>query len=252
MLRWITESVTNAAGGVLDRPGQERGACDGDAGAGARPGDTPATSAASGSWPPRSRWCARAGSRDCRCAAWQRSWTRPSAITYHYFPNKSAVVEAVAEVVVEEITAADDPAQHWRDRLLTLMLTQNANCCAIPGIARFLVENHDRPVAARWTEAYLRVLLDGGFSPAAAARAFSLVSFFINPAFLIERPGRDHRAHGRPDRRWPGRRGVPGHPGGAAASRRHVVLGAVRGGRPHAGRGLGSTAGSERDQDSRG
>jgi hypothetical protein len=68
------------------------------------------------------------------------------------------------------------------------MLTQNRELLRHPGIARFLVENHDRPVAARWTEAYLRVLLDGGFSPAAAARAFSLVSFYINPAFLIERP----------------------------------------------------------------
>jgi AcrR family transcriptional regulator len=111
-----------------------------------------------------------------------------AAITYHYFPNKSAVVEAIAEVVVDEITAADDPQAHWRDRLLTLMLTQNRELLRHPGIARFLVENHDRPVAARWTEAYLRVLLDGGFSPSAAARAFSLVSFYINPAFLIERP----------------------------------------------------------------
>ena len=110
------------------------------------------------------------------------------AITYHYFPNKSAVVEAVAEVVVDEIIGADDREGHWRDRLLTLMLTQNHELLRHPGIARFLVENHDRPVAARWTEAYLRVLLDGGFTPAAAARAFSLVSFYINPAFLIERP----------------------------------------------------------------
>src|SRR4051794_13983140 len=110
------------------------------------------------------------------------------AISYHYFPNKSAVVEAVAEVVVEAIIACDDPAQHWRDRLLTLMLAQNRELLRHPGIARFLVENHDRPVAARWTEAYLRVLLDGGFDPAAAARAFALVSFYINPAFLIERP----------------------------------------------------------------
>src|SRR5437899_254807 len=91
------------------------------------------------------------------------------AITYHYFPNKSAVVEAVAEVVVADIVAADDPARHWRDRLLTLMLTQNRELLRHPGIARFLVENHDRPVAARWTETYLRVLLDGGFAPPVAA-----------------------------------------------------------------------------------
>lgn len=110
------------------------------------------------------------------------------AITYHYFANKSAVVEAVADVVVDDIIAADDPRQHWRDRLLTLMLVQNRELLRHPGIARFLVENHDTPAATRWTEAYLRVLLDGGFSAAAAAEAFSLVSFFINPAFLIERP----------------------------------------------------------------
>src|SRR5438105_4389823 len=93
------------------------------------------------------------------------------AITYHYFPNKSAVVEAVAEVVVDEIIAADDPQQDWRDRLVTLMLSQDRELLRHPGIARFLVENHDRPVAARWTEVYLRVLLDGGFTPAVAAQA---------------------------------------------------------------------------------
>lgn len=110
------------------------------------------------------------------------------ATTYHYFPNKSAVVEAVAEVVVREIIAADDPRRNWRDRLLTLMLVQDRELLRHPGIARFLVENHDKPAAMRWTEAYLRVLLDGGFTPRAAAKAFSLVSFYINPAFLIDRP----------------------------------------------------------------
>jgi AcrR family transcriptional regulator len=110
------------------------------------------------------------------------------ATTYHYFPNKSAVVEAVSDVVVDAIIAADDPRRHWRDRLLTLMLVQDRELLRHPGIARFLVENHDKPAATRWTETYLRVLLDGGFSPAAAAKAFSLLSFYINPAFLIERP----------------------------------------------------------------
>jgi AcrR family transcriptional regulator len=110
------------------------------------------------------------------------------AITYHYFPNKSAVVEAVADVVVDAIVAADDRDAHWRDRLLTLMLEQDRELLRHPGVARFLVENHDKPAAIKWTEAYLRVLLDGGFSPAAAAKAFSLVSFYINPAFLIDRP----------------------------------------------------------------
>jgi AcrR family transcriptional regulator len=110
------------------------------------------------------------------------------AITYHYFPNKSALVEAVSDVVVSEIVAGDNPDLPWRERLLDLMLAQNRELLRHPGIARFLVENHDKPAATRWTEAYLRVLLDGGFSPAAAAKAFALVSFYINPAFLIERP----------------------------------------------------------------
>ena len=110
------------------------------------------------------------------------------AVTYHYFPNKSAVVEEVTELVVTQILAADDPRRSWRERLLSLMLAQDRELLAHPGIARALVENHDRPAATRWTEAFLAVLLDGGFSPAAAARAFSLISFYINPAFLIERP----------------------------------------------------------------
>ncbi|HLY33071.1 MAG TPA: TetR/AcrR family transcriptional regulator [Jatrophihabitantaceae bacterium] len=110
------------------------------------------------------------------------------AITYHYFPNKSAVIEAVSDVVVDEIVAGDNPDLPWRQRLVDLMLAQNRELLRHPGIARFLVENHDKPAATKWTEAYLRVLLDAGFSPAAAAKAFALVSFYINPAFLIERP----------------------------------------------------------------
>jgi AcrR family transcriptional regulator len=111
-----------------------------------------------------------------------------AAITYHYFPNKSAVLEAVCDVVVDEILLSDDPRQHWRERLITLMLAQNRELLRHPGIARFLVEHHDGPAASRWTEAFLNVLLDGGLTPAAAANAFSLISFYVNPAFLIERP----------------------------------------------------------------
>src|SRR3954454_17222508 len=37
------------------------------------------------------------------------------AITYHYFPNKSALIEAVSDVVVDEIVAGDDPDKPWRE-----------------------------------------------------------------------------------------------------------------------------------------
>jgi TetR/AcrR family tetracycline transcriptional repressor len=110
------------------------------------------------------------------------------AVTYHYFPGKAAVVEAVSDVVVDAILAVDDPRRPWRDRLLRLMLAQDRELLRHPGIARFLVEHHSGQAATRWSETYLQVLLDGGFSPAAAAKAFSLLSFYINPAFLIERP----------------------------------------------------------------
>src|SRR4051794_34877571 len=110
------------------------------------------------------------------------------AITYHYFPNKAAVVEAVADVVVDAVLATDNPRADWRERLLNLMLVQDRELLRHPGLAPYQVENHDKPPASRWTEAYLRILLDGGFSAAAAAKAFSLVSFYVNPAFLIDRP----------------------------------------------------------------
>ncbi len=135
------------------------------------------------------------------------------AVTYHYFPNKSAVVEAVSEVVVDQIIAADDAGRPWRDRLLRLMLAQDRELLRHPGIARFLVENHDRRAATRWSETYLRVLLDGGFSPALR--------------------GQHRTARGRPAR--PGR--VSGDSRGATAPGRPVVLRAVRAGRAHPGRG---------------
>src|SRR3954453_13326204 len=36
------------------------------------------------------------------------------AITYHYFPNKAAVVEAVADVVVDAVLGTDDPRAQGR------------------------------------------------------------------------------------------------------------------------------------------
>src|SRR3954447_1445776 len=60
------------------------------------------------------------------------------AITYHYFPNKSALIEAVSDVVVDEIVAGDNPDKPWRERLVDLMLAQNRELLRHPGIARFL------------------------------------------------------------------------------------------------------------------
>src|SRR3954447_13719655 len=61
------------------------------------------------------------------------------AITYHYFPNKAAVVEAVADVVVDAVLATDNPRADWRERLLNLMLVQDRELLRHPGIARSLV-----------------------------------------------------------------------------------------------------------------
>src|SRR4051794_14565435 len=110
------------------------------------------------------------------------------AVTYHYFPNKSAVVDAVSDLVVTQILAVDDPSRPWRERVLNLMLAQDRVLLEHPGIARVLVENHDKPAGTRWTEAVLRVLLDGGFIAGTCAPGLSLVLFFINPPLLIATP----------------------------------------------------------------
>ena len=108
------------------------------------------------------------------------------AATYYYFADKDALVDAVADRVVRQILAADDPALDWKDRLVRLIAAQNKLLSEHLGVASFLVTNRQSDSALRWCNGFLSVLLDSGMTEENVAVAFATVAFYINPMFLVE------------------------------------------------------------------
>ena len=108
------------------------------------------------------------------------------AVTYYYFADKDALVDAVADRVVRRILAADDPALDWKDRLVRLIAEQNKLLTEHLGIASFLVTNRQSDSALRWCDGFLSVLLASGMTEENVAVAFATVAFYINPMFLVE------------------------------------------------------------------
>jgi AcrR family transcriptional regulator len=111
---------------------------------------------------------------------------------YRYFPDRRSLYEAVSDEVIKEIVLADRGGD-WTERLRSLVAAQQRVLTDVPGIAQFLFENQDSVPAMRWMNAVLRVLLDAGFAPARAAKALTVIIFYVNPSFFV---GEDRQRRG--------------------------------------------------------
>jgi len=95
---------------------------------------------------------------------------------YHHYPNKEAILLAVAESISAAAlgdAAHASPADPWREhvRLLFVGLYElvQAHPRALPLIGTGVLRT---PSGRRWMEELMRVLLEGGFTPDEAARVY--------------------------------------------------------------------------------
>jgi TetR/AcrR family tetracycline transcriptional repressor len=104
---------------------------------------------------------------------------------YYHVPSKAALLGRVAEVLVEQF-ARPRTEQTWQDRLRRLLIEDNRLLRRYPGLARYLLEHRNSRAALLWSDTFLDVLLEAGFSEEAAGQAFGRISMLINPLFLID------------------------------------------------------------------
>ncbi|WFB09019.1 TetR/AcrR family transcriptional regulator C-terminal domain-containing protein [Streptomyces sp. LX-29] len=122
---------------------------------------------------------------------------------YWHFKNKQALLDEMATTIYRRLAVeADPPASDatWQDRLVQAqrnlrraLLAYRDGAKVFSG-TRFTGTDHAAPM-----EAHLRVLVDAGFTPSAAARA-SFIAYSFTLGFVIEEqavePLAGERAHG--------------------------------------------------------
>ena len=104
---------------------------------------------------------------------------------YYHVPNKDALLGRVAEVLVEQF-AGPRTEKSWQDRLRRLLIEENRLLRHYRGLARYLLEHRSSRAALLWSETFLAVLLEAGFSEESASQAFGRITMLINPLFLLE------------------------------------------------------------------
>ncbi|MCX6372510.1 MAG: TetR/AcrR family transcriptional regulator [Actinobacteria bacterium] len=98
---------------------------------------------------------------------------------YHHFPNKEAILRAVAETIAAAALGGLPAAGTWQDRTHLLFaglygLVQ-AHPRALPLITTGVLGT---PSGRRWMEELMGVLLAAGFTPDGAARVYHLLGAF--------------------------------------------------------------------------
>jgi len=98
---------------------------------------------------------------------------------YHHFPNKDAILGAVAESIAAAALGDSRSDGTWRERTHLLFVGLHelvqAHPRALPLITTGVLRT---PSGRRWMEELMGVLLQGGFTPDAAAQVYHLLGAF--------------------------------------------------------------------------
>jgi len=105
--------------------------------------------------------------------------------TYHYFPNKAAVLDGIVEAVYAEIAPPPDADAPWDVRLRDVFRSYRQALRAHPHALPVLSTHPpSTPLILEQEEATIAILCDVGFSPIEAVRAINnLAGYVVGMAF---------------------------------------------------------------------
>lgn len=112
----------------------------------------------------------------------------PNAV-YTYFPDKAAVVTALAERLLGQVDHGvfADREQPWRQRVESLALELRARLAAHPAAVPLMISGPmDGPHARALNERLLELLADAGLNPTDAARASYLLIVYAIGSIALE------------------------------------------------------------------
>lgn len=109
----------------------------------------------------------------------------PMAVYYH-IPNKSALLDALVEAVMDEIDVSiDDPSRSVEERLVAAAHAYREALLAHPNAISVVVVRPLRtPASLRPVEVLLSILRDAGFAPTDAMAAVDIFALFVRGAVV--------------------------------------------------------------------
>jgi AcrR family transcriptional regulator len=112
----------------------------------------------------------------------------PNAV-YTYFPDKAAVIRALAERLFSEVDHGvfADRAQPWRQRVESLAVELRARLAAHPGAVTLMIgQPRTGPHALALGERLLELFADAGLTPTDAARASHLLFSYVFSSVALD------------------------------------------------------------------
>lgn len=107
----------------------------------------------------------------------------PMALYYHV-PNKEALLDLAVDSVLMTMPMPAPNAARWREQMKAYAVTSWQLVSAYPGLNRVLLTRERGTKGVRRLIGYgLSILLNAGFSPAAAARAITTYHMYLYGAF---------------------------------------------------------------------
>jgi AcrR family transcriptional regulator len=99
---------------------------------------------------------------------------------YYYIPGKAALLQGIAEVVLDQLEVPDPPTEDWRPAVRALARSFRRLGFEHPNVFPVLATvGLDNPASYRPTEAILQALAQAGFSPPLAFTAFSTIKSYV-------------------------------------------------------------------------
>jgi AcrR family transcriptional regulator len=106
---------------------------------------------------------------------------------YHHVPNKAALLQLVADAVIEEVEIPPPEVGPWEARLAALARELRTRLAAFPGVGPYLLGSEiPTPGADRLVTAATAMLVEEGFSEREATLAFTAVHNYVLGRLYVE------------------------------------------------------------------
>ena len=100
--------------------------------------------------------------------------------TYYYVKGRDSLLLLMVERVMSEVSPPDPgSAEPWDVRLWRYMCDMREALARYPGIDDFLLRHELSGAGRRYMESCIAILVDGGFTPADARSAFSVIYTYM-------------------------------------------------------------------------
>ena len=113
---------------------------------------------------------------------------------YYYVSSKQALMDLVANAVLDRAHMPGPEAGSWEDRMWAFLSQNMRELAKYPGLGEYLETSRSMPAGKRHVEELLGLLREAGFDDASARQAFSAIYAYMYGRVLLQSMLHDSRS----------------------------------------------------------